>query len=498
MKYLLPLFLYLGCTNFLSKIDNSTEDIVETTSSSESISLIFSGNINGEIKPCGCRKFPLGGFEQAAGLILSEKTNNPVIYVDAGDTFFPSPVIPETVKKSVGLQAETVATGLQILGIRYIVPGEQDFAFGIDYLNKLILKSQAKLLALNLKHESAKPYVRIKMHDSYLYLLGVVSPELIGQKASVTDPEIALENFFSDININKSDRVVLISHLGMDYDQGIAKKFPRINWIIGSHSQSFTQTPFEIGNTKIVQVLSRNHYLGKISLSFSKDQTKDKFEMLETREETKSLIQNNPMTALLARHETELNLIQKSEVTSIVNINEKPNSYTSCVTCHQKQTEFWQSTAHAPAMLTLIKSKAEYNQACIGCHTLGKVVNESDWIESRDTNTKLSDYINAFKNLTPKKSIREMSGSDRKLVMKKISGLHKKFNIKNDFTGVQCLHCHDKSNLHPFDSDAVAKPVTSAKCIVCHTSDQSPTWYEKDAKTLKNFSSHLKQVSCPK
>ena len=61
--------------------------------------------------------------------------------------------------------------------------------------------------------------------------------------------------------------IILLSHAGLDTDKVYAQKIKNISWIIGAHSQSFTQLPEIVNQTKIVQVLSRNHHMGLIDLS---------------------------------------------------------------------------------------------------------------------------------------------------------------------------------------------------------------------------------------
>ena len=69
-----------------------------------------------------------------------------------------------------------------------------------------------------------------------------------------------------------------------------AKSFPRIDWILGSHSMNFTQKPIQVKETKLAQMLSRNHYIGKIH--FNKNAPNSNYSTIEIGPELakKSLI----------------------------------------------------------------------------------------------------------------------------------------------------------------------------------------------------------------
>src|SRR6218665_3531436 len=106
-KILLPLLLVLAsCSYFIDTVDKGhvTKAPVE-----KKLSLVFSHNISGETHPCGCRNFPLGGLPQVAGLFADISKDSEIVYVDTGDTFFPSSVVPVTMKDSLTFAGENLA-----------------------------------------------------------------------------------------------------------------------------------------------------------------------------------------------------------------------------------------------------------------------------------------------------------------------------------------------------------------------------------------------------
>jgi 5'-nucleotidase/UDP-sugar diphosphatase len=62
------------------------------------------------------------------------------------------------------------------------------------------------------------------------------------------------------------DLVVLLSHMGVDFDQLTAYNVSGIDIIVGGHTHTVLQTPVQIGNTLLLQAGEFGKYVGKLSL----------------------------------------------------------------------------------------------------------------------------------------------------------------------------------------------------------------------------------------
>jgi 5'-nucleotidase/UDP-sugar diphosphatase len=62
------------------------------------------------------------------------------------------------------------------------------------------------------------------------------------------------------------DLVILLSHLGVEYDQLVASSVSGIDVIVGGHSHTVLDTPIQIGNTLILQAGEFGKYMGKLRL----------------------------------------------------------------------------------------------------------------------------------------------------------------------------------------------------------------------------------------
>ncbi len=519
MKYLLLLFL-ISCQNFVQSTNESEYNaLISNYKDASEIHIVFSHNISGETHPCGCRHFPLGGLPQVAGKIHEIREKYPTIFVDTGDTFFPNANIPGSMKQSLTFTAENLNKALNQLKLNFYTPGDQDFAREMDFLTKLNKSSQYEILVSNFSNEvkiKHSKWKKVSLADLDLYFVGVIDNDVVlnRHKSLLNEPISALKEALAEIKNERSkkSRIILMSHSGMEKDKLYAKKFPEIDWIIGAHSQSFTKDSVDEGSTRIVQVLSRNHYLGDIAVNLS-DKKKDKFVIHEMRAEQSEKLKNNPFDAFLRDHKASLQEIQikeQDELSVKSDPNEKVKPASSCLECHSSQHNFWQGTPHSISYYTLHQAKAQHNPECIKCHSVNfmkpsgffKTENVVILKDEKKKNSYWNEFATIFKGV---KSVRKLNQKQIRTLAQNSDKLDKKFETKHNFANVQCLNCHDKSNEHPFEIKEKSNPkdwVTT--CTSCHTTDQSPQWYKKDEKGLAreldktNFSKMLKSMSCPK
>lgn len=523
MKYGLLLVLILGCTQFVQQTDDKYYDQVDSKTKSEYLDIVFSHNINGETHPCGCRNHPLGGIPQVAGAQAKlKKSGRPFIYIDSGDAFFPSPRVPKFVTQSLTFTADKIAESFDMMGLDYFVPGDQDFALGQEYLMKIANKYKFKFILTNassankIKHQK---FALRKYGNQQLLFLGIVRPDLLDTRyrGLFVSPRRAIEETlkFVDSNIGGVEdmTVVLISHSGLDTDIQHAKDFKELNWVIGAHSQSYLRYTVDENKARIVQVLARNHYLGHIEMPVNK-KAKANYKIIEMRDEQKDGLKPNPYMSWLDAYKKKLEDLQLKEQEEIAGVGSSEitpiPTAKSCLECHAPQTEFWQSTAHSLAYITLQRSQAEHNPSCVGCHSVGhKKVDgftHTKHIVKIDKKEHKKYWAQMDKTFKKVLSPRKMKPKARKVAAKKWFKLDEKFGVTHNYANVQCLNCHVKAKDHPFEMEesAAKKQAMSSMCIKCHTSDQSPEWYNKDNKGIattlnkKYFAKQLKKVACPK
>jgi hypothetical protein len=507
------LITLVACASFLGQLDSGYYEKIDPKSGVTHLSILFTHNINGETQPCGCRKFPLGGLEQVAGHFHQVSLETPYVYVDTGDLLFPSPILPEHVHTSMRFTADNLIEALEKLNLSFFVPGDQDFALGINYLVDVSKRVSFTFLLANATNSNpikSKKFARIKSGEKSIVFIGVIDPDLLASidQKFFTSPAKAIKQTIEEAQVEDSEIVILLSHSGMETDKKYAQDFPRLNFIIGAHSQSYTTRVVEENKSQIMQVLARNHFIGRLQIPLGEQDSQSIFGLLETREETKDLVKPNPMADLLKNWKTGLAKVQLEEQQKhTAQFPQDPlPTFNSCLECHQKQTEFWQTTSHAHAWHTLVSKQSDNDTTCVGCHSAGwqhpqgfQATPARIRFNGDLDDKKLAQYSKALhENYKSVKSVRALNTGQRKGLGKKYFKLIETHKVSHDYTNVQCINCHDKKRDHPFDG-TLANDGTdmTSKCLQCHTQDQSPEWYQDNKPNQLVIKQQLKKVACP-
>ena len=442
MNFLKLIFLFslLSCNSSdRSNLDKKDE-----------ISILFTGNINAEIEPCGCRQFPLGGIDNLYTVIMEEKKNASVIFIDTGDSFYQANFIPNQEEKSSFAKAKAVSEGLDLLKLDYKALGDQDLSNGLASLNELINDSNYKIIASNLKDESKILHKKMitLYFTSITFIIGVTHPETVQKEYSkyFISPELGIKNQLKILkgkfdSTNPYHHLILLSHSGQDKEMEYAKSFPQIDWILGSHSMNFTQKPIQVKDTKLAQMLSRNHYIGKIH--FNKNAPSSNYSTIDWPELAKK-ITNNPVTEFINKKKKIIDEIQITEQSlsnnQFYSIERIPTA-TSCIDCHDAQGTFWQKTSHSLAYITLKNSTKNHDLDCLKCHSLG-VKNPKGYTDSNDiviVDDNENYWKEVFSTSAPKKSIRELKTDEIYRHSKSWYNIDLKYGVEHNYANVHVL-----------------------------------------------------------
>lgn len=143
--------------------------------------LLFTGDNQGEIAPCGCKKEPQGGLARRKTAVDAEKARGlPVVLLDAGNALFRKQVRQD--EPLVTQRAELVLEQMESLGTAAMAVGHRDLSQGLTWLRKAAQgpKKKLKLLSANLVDKAGKaPFAASTVVEAGGLKLGVVgvSPE---------------------------------------------------------------------------------------------------------------------------------------------------------------------------------------------------------------------------------------------------------------------------------------------------------------------------------
>ncbi len=320
--------------------------------------IIHTNDILGEIEPCGCSINRLGGMARLERLIQLQ----PGVRLDAGDLFFSSSSIAEPLQAQARTQALALAKALKLTATKVLVPGERDFSMGVSFYQRLVRESGATAIAANLEARegnsgSWKPLFPASttlvlrtqagapMRIAILGLVGGASSGVnLPPGLRALEPVDVAQRMVPSLK-KTSDRVIVLSHQGLDQDRRLAREVPGIDFVIGAHSQSLLEKPVIEESTSIHQASSRNQWVGLIELE---QPEKSRLVALGTDLDAPQ----GPMTRLLER--TRLKLQKEAEkarkATDLAaarveraeaNARQTP---AKCAECHERQFAFWQKT----------------------------------------------------------------------------------------------------------------------------------------------------------
>jgi len=249
--------------------------LLSMAGSGAQVTLAYTANRQGETEPCGCKIKDLGGIVRMEKRLRQLRHEGGVLFLDAGNAFFSAPKLHESRLKTEELRADRIAQSYRRMGLKVFSPGDRDFALGSAFFWGLIRKAGATAVSSNLESTSEggkfTPFTVWEEQGVRIAVLGLTAfdPALVPQGLKQRAPKEALREVWKSLQKEKLDQVVLLSHLGPQQDEELAKEFPGI-WIIGSKSLDFFNEPKKVGNSYLFEVGIEGQRLGEITIEKGK------------------------------------------------------------------------------------------------------------------------------------------------------------------------------------------------------------------------------------
>lgn len=368
------------------------------------------------------------------------------LILDSGNLFFNQNPIPDEMKAQMRLKADLLADAYKKIGIDALNVGELDLAFGVNYLIDKRKSPGLPFVSSNIVHrdggkEVFQPYIIKEVKGIKVAIFGLIPllPNLGNDKdVKLLSPFDAARTMIGKLK-GKADLIILLSNLGQQEDEKLAREVPGIDLIVGGRTRVLLQTPVKIGNTLILQAQAQGKQMGRLDLN----------------PVTKTFVNSmTPMDDKVAKNE-EIDGMVKRYKDAVVNLYsatpqpqaQEPSLKTyageaECARCHPSQSAFWEGTRHARAYETLVMKKSHMDLECIGCHTTGYGV----------------------------------PGGFR-------VGME-----APDLRNVQCEACHGPGGRHMGKGD-IRRIIDPSVCTGCHNKERDPNF---------NFISSVGKVRCPK
>jgi 2',3'-cyclic-nucleotide 2'-phosphodiesterase (5'-nucleotidase family) len=259
------------------------------------VTILFSSDLLGKIRSCGCTVEDMGGLGRRATYVEEIRAGNEhVIVLDAGDAF--------SLELSYSQEeADLTWDAFSLMRLDAYTPGEIDFIYGLDYLQDLASRADFDIIAANIVDPaSGEPLFgpRFKVID----IEGGISVGITG----VLDDTIEFPGYIDTAPFrilpaaetlrrvardmkNEADFLVLLSHLGLDRSMDLARQVPEFDLVVVGHGKPVIKQLEKVGETVFVAAGGGGQYIGKMSLSLGGDgnMVSSYFSLVPLKEEIK-------------------------------------------------------------------------------------------------------------------------------------------------------------------------------------------------------------------
>lgn len=395
-----------------------------TAARDHDVRLIFTGDLWGQLEPCGCSADMRGGLDRAASWIQRQREAGPLLLVDAGDAFYDRVEYPEVEQFQVKRRATAVAEALLAMGIDAKASFERDRTYPVAAFPRRKLLQSPTVLEVDGLQVGFVPVDATGGNPSKALVEGVRAVKARGAVVAVALVHGPRQETIQLAAVAKAAGVdfVVGSHIAniAEGDQARAIRADVPIFFTQARGQSLLQIDLAIRPGGGPVVLSGNEGEREAELASLEERIRSYEQRLaglpegvdpnpfrQKRDElkqrrlglsegkaepptsgshftyrfvpvTEDLASNPEVKAIIAAYDrdvAEANLAwAKAHPAACPEAAPGEATYVggaTCAGCHQAADGFWKTTRHAQAYETLEKINKQYDLECIGCHVTG-------------------------------------------------------------------------------------------------------------------------------
>jgi hypothetical protein len=414
--------------------DVRTEPSAKTPSKVESLTVFFTGNILGELKPCGCSGGQLGGLSRRA-VIFNRVPKDQRLIIDTG-SLVESQGDQDLIKYNITLQA------FSKLDYDLVSLSEED----IDTGKKVgLFEDISSLFNIISYQQSSDVNVPAKFARSLLLRGMPVVVTVAAFDAKSTPKEQIGRLFTSGSAVNPAGiNILILNYCDDAIIDFITRSIPSVDCIV---RPSESDEPIAAGNPNrrplVFSVGRFGRYVCGLQITESpayKGKPKLSFFSIPVREE---LQEDASLVQLYKGYQQivgERNLLEKYQ-RFVLPDNLEYTGSDSCKACHEYEYEKWSQKAHAHAYATLERVGSQFDPECVRCHVVGMEY-ESGFVSEQKTG-----------------------------------------HLKN----VGCENCHGPGSEHIKTGGNTTLTEPKSRCIDCHTPEHSGEYAGNEGVFLKKI-----------
>ena len=343
-KYFYALFLSLLACNPLFAADQQWD-----------IEIAYSGNLNGELEPCGCTaEGDLGGLKRWATVIERIKKANPDSFILSSGGLFAANDPSERIKNGF-IQQGMATIGFDAIGVQW-----RDLIYG----NRFIAESGLPWVWSNSKDNQFTSSKIIEKGSHRIAFFSWYDPDKEKQTAPLIEA------------IKQAKASGAVTVLAINKRLKSARKllpFDHLDILLTKARGEPYGEPKMDGNTLILQPGTRGMYTAQLKLALDQNMRIADFE-----HKTASIPASVPDAPQMLSWYEAYNAEVKADFKRRVEIQKQRQTGTSpytgakaCGECHQQEFETWSGSEHAKAYNDLMMVDKAFDPACVVCHTVG-------------------------------------------------------------------------------------------------------------------------------
>ncbi|HUG90511.1 MAG TPA: multiheme c-type cytochrome [Planctomycetaceae bacterium] len=419
--------------------------------------IVFSGEQEGFLEPCGCTALQSGGMGRRHALfqLLGEK-GWPLTAFDLGGTVRRSRLQSQ-------IKFQTILAGLGQMGYAAMTLGPDELRLGADYLlSRENFSPDADaapaFVAANVElFESPdygpSRYRTVTVGDVKIGVTAILGtslkdkifPEGANTDIEISDPLTSLRDVLPSLKADEPNLLVLLSHASLDESRELAAKFPEFDVVASvGGPEDPDGKPERLGDTLLLKVGRKGKYVGVLGFYPDADQ-RLRFELVNL--DNRRFTETEEMRQLLQVYQDELRDRALDLYLELPRGRHPADALfvgaATCGKCHVKAYNKWKTSAHAHATDSLIKGRKDeknpvsriHDPECLSCHVTG-------W-QPQEVARYVSGYISEALvadagHRAALESAFQSSGRDERVSPA----------LFQDLQGQQCENCHGPGSEH--------------------------------------------------
>ncbi len=271
LKMILPAFI--TAAGMVHGCGGGESDSVPVESAS--VTILFSSDMLGKIRSCGCTVEDSGGLGRRATYTQSVREGpREVLVLDAGDAFS----LDLSFTKEA---AELTMDSFSLIGVDVFTPGEMEFIFGLPFLQTVAENAEFEMVAANIVEPSAgapvfgKQYTVITLKSGLRIAVTGVLDETIKFPAyidrSTFEIKSAERTLKKIIPLMKKDAdfLVLLSHMGVERTKDLLSRVKDFDIVVTGHGRPMMKNADKVGKTLLLGTGGLGQYLGRVDMELS-------------------------------------------------------------------------------------------------------------------------------------------------------------------------------------------------------------------------------------